>query len=93
METYVEAYTDQKIMTAEVLLELTQSLKGQQVKRAFNDDIGLHSALMVTQEEIENMGEALKMIVFVVTPSVMREAMYLAQKRGVLILTRHWATK
>lgn len=78
------------VLTAEILLELTQSLKYQQVKRAFNEDIGLSSKLVVSQEEIEDMAEALKFTVFYVTPACMREAMYLADRRGVLRMERDW---
>ncbi len=86
----VEAYRNVREMTGEVLLELTQSLKHQQVKRTFPQDIGLHSKLLVTQEEIEDMGETLKMVVFFVSPAIMREAIELAKEKGVLRLEANW---
>jgi|SRR5579863_2777741 len=87
----VEAFRNVREMTGEVLLELTQSLKYQQAKRSFPKDIGLHSRLMVTQEDIEDMGESLKMIVFFVSPAIMREAIELAREKGVLRIESTWA--
>lgn len=86
----VEAYSNVREMTGEVLLDLTQSLKYQQVKRAFPEDISTHGRLLVTQEEIENMGETLKMIVFFVSPAIMREAIELARDKGVLRFESNW---
>lgn len=86
----VESYRNVREMTGEVLLELAQSLKYQQVKCTFPDDIGLHSQLRVTQEEIENAGEALKGLVFFVSPAIIREAIELAKERGVLRLESNW---
>jgi len=86
----VDAYRNVREMTGEVLLDLTQSLKYQQVKRAFPEDIGLHSRLIVTQEDIENMGEALKGLVFFVSPAIMREAIELAKEKGVLRFESNW---
>ena len=77
-------------MTPEMLLELTQSHKLQTMKATFKHDIGLSSALRVTEQEIEVMGETLKAIVFFVSPAIMRSAMELARVRGVLLQTTGW---
>lgn len=73
-----------------MLLELTQSHKLQTMKATFKHDIGLSSALRVTEQEIEVMGETLKAIVFFVSPAIMRSAMELARVRGVLLQTTGW---
>ena len=86
----VEPFSNVREMTPEVLLELTQSHKGQTMKAAFRYDIGLHRDLLVTEEEIEAMGETLKMIVFFVSPAIMRSAMELARDKGVLIKSPRW---
>jgi hypothetical protein len=86
----VEAYSNVREMTPEVLLELTQSHKYQEVKRSFQQDIGLHSKLVVTQEDIENMGETLKMIVFFVSPAIIRGAVELAKEKSVLGVNSNW---
>jgi hypothetical protein len=86
----VEPYTDVREMTPEVLLELAQSHKYQEVKRSFPQDIGLHSRLVVTQEDIENMGETLKMIVFFVSPAIIRGAIELAKEKSVLGVNPNW---
>jgi hypothetical protein len=86
----VEAYRDVKEMTPEVLLQLTQSHKLQTMKVAFKNDIGLSSDIRVTEEEIEVMGETLKMTVFFVSPAIMRSAMELARDKGVLIKSPRW---
>jgi len=86
----VEPYTDVREMTPEVLLELTQSHKYQQVKRSFPQDIGLHSRLVISQEDIENMGETLKMIVFFVSPAIIRGAVELAKEKSVLGVNSNW---
>jgi hypothetical protein len=77
-------------MTPEVLLELTQSHKYQEVKRTFPQDIGLHSRLVISQEDIENMGETLKMIVFFVSPAIIRGAIELAKEKSVLGVESNW---
>jgi len=86
----VEAFRNVREMTGEVLLELTQSHKYQQIKGSFQKDIGLHSRLLVTCGDIENMGETLKMIVFFVSPAIMREAIELAREKGVLRIENTW---
>jgi hypothetical protein len=86
----VEAYRNQREMTPEVLLHLTQSHKYQEVKRLFPQDIGLHSRLVITQEDIENMGETLKMIVFFVSPAIIRGAIELAKEKSVLGVESNW---
>jgi hypothetical protein len=86
----VQPFHDVREMTPEVLLELTQSHKLETFKRSFNHDIGLSSALLVTEQEIEAMGETLKMIVFFVSPAIMRSAMELARSRGVLLQPSGW---
>jgi hypothetical protein len=86
----VQPFHDIREMTPEVLLELTQSHKLETLKRSFNHDIGLSSALLVTEQEIEAMGETLKMIVFFVSPAIMRSAMELARVRGVLLQPSGW---
>jgi len=86
----VEAYRNQREMTPEVLLHLTQSHKYQEVKRNFPQDIGLHSRLVITQEDIENMGETLKMIVFFVSPAIIRGAIELAKEKSVLGVESNW---
>jgi hypothetical protein len=85
----VEAYRDIREMTPEVLLELTQSHKLQTMKPAFKD-IGFHKDIYVTEGEIEAMGETLKMIVFFVSPHIMRTAMELARSKNVLIDAPRW---
>lgn len=77
-------------MTPEVLLELTQSHKLQTLKATFKHDIGLSSALIVTEDDIAAMGETLKAIVFFVSPAIMRSAMELAHVRGVLLKPSGW---
>jgi hypothetical protein len=86
----VEAFSNVREMTPEVLLELAQSHKYQEVKRSFPQDIGLHSRLVVTQEDIENMGETLKMIVFFVSPAIIRGAIELAKEKSVLGVESNW---
>jgi len=86
----VEAYSNVREMTPEVLLELTQSHKYQEVKRSFPQDIGLHSRLVISQEDIENMGETLKMIVFFVSPAIIRGAVELAKEKSVLGVNSNW---
>lgn len=86
----VQAYRDIREMTPEVLLELTQAHKLQTMKPAFKNDIGTAPAILVTVEEIEAMGETLKMIVFFVSPHIMRTAMELARDKGVLIQPPKW---
>lgn len=87
----VEAYRNAREMTPEVLLQLTQSYKYRRTKHAFLNGINvIHNDMMVTQEEIEDMGETLKMIVFFVSPAIMRSAVYLAKERSRLILDRGW---
>jgi hypothetical protein len=86
----VEPYTDIREMTPEMLLELTQSHKLQVTKQTFKHDIGLSSALLVSEQEIEAMGETLKAIVFFVSPAIMRSAMELARLRGVLLQPSGW---
>ena len=86
----VEAYRNTREMTPEVLLELTQSYKLQAMKNAFKKDIGCHYDIRVTQEEIETMGETLKMVVFFVSPAILRATMELAQEKGVLIEPARW---
>ena len=89
----VKAYQDTREMTPEVLLELTQSHKLQTMKLALKGDglyNCLHDDVLVTQEEVEAMGETLKMIVFFVSPAIMRSAMELAYKKGVLIKSSRW---
>ena len=78
------------MMTPEVLLELTQSHKLNTLKATFNYDLGLARELRVTEEEIEAMGETLKMIVFFVSPAIMRDAMELAHQKGVLLKPSGW---
>ena len=85
----VQPYQDIREMTPEVLLELTQSHKLQTMKPAFRD-IGFHKDIYVTEGEIEAMGETLKMIVFFVSPHIMRSAMELARSKGVLVQTTPW---
>jgi hypothetical protein len=85
----VQPYQDIKEMTPEVLLELTQSHKLQTMKPAFKA-IGFHKDIYVTEGEIEAMGETLKMIVFFVSPHIMRTTMELARSQGVLIETPRW---
>ena len=86
----VEPYQNIREMTPEMLLELTQSYKLQTLKAAFKHDIGLSSALRVTEEEIEAMGETLKAIVFFVSPAILRATMELAHVRGVLLKPSGW---
>jgi hypothetical protein len=86
----VEAFSNVREMTPEVLLELTQSHKYQEVKRTFPQDIGLHSRLVISQEDIENMGETLKMIVFFVSPAIIRGAIELAKEKSVLGVESNW---
>jgi len=86
----VEAFSNIQEMTPEVLLHLTQSHKYQEVKRNFPQDIGLHSRLVITQEDIENMGETLKMIVFFVSPAIIRGAIELAKEKSVLGVESNW---
>lgn len=86
----VEAYSNVREMTPEVLLHLTQSHKYQEVKRTFPQDIGLHSRLVISQEDIENMGETLKMIVFFVSPAIIRGAIELAKEKSVLGVNSNW---
>jgi hypothetical protein len=86
----VEAYRGIREMTPEVLLELTQSHKLQAVKKAFKKDVGLASDLLVTEEEIEAMGETLKMVVFYVSPAILRSTMELAYNKGVLAKSTRW---
>jgi hypothetical protein len=81
----VEAYRDIREMTPEVLLELTQSHKLHTMKKTFKNDIGLATDLLVTEEEIEIMGETLKMVVFFVSPAIMQSTIWLAHDKGVLI--------
>lgn len=89
MET-VKPYQDIREMTPEVLLQLTQGHKFQTLKSGFKNDIGLSDYLLVTEAEIEAMGETLKMIVFYVSPHIMRSAMELAREKGVLIASPRW---
>jgi len=86
----VDPYRNVREMTPEVLLELTQSHKFQEVKRSFPQDIGLHSRLIVTQEDIENMGETLMMIVFFVSPAIIRATIELAKEKNVLGVSADW---
>lgn len=86
----VEACRNIREMSPEVLLDLTQSLKYQQIKRVFKQDIGSSNRLVVTQQDIEEMAEALKGIVFFITPSVIRGAMLLAQENSVLAVNSSW---
>jgi hypothetical protein len=86
----VEAFSNVREMTPEVLLELTQSHKYQEVKRTFPQDIGLHSRLVISQQDIENMGETLKMIVFFVSPAIIRGAIELAKEKSVLGVESNW---
>ncbi len=86
----VDPYRNVREMTPEVLLELTQSLKHQQTKRTFSQDVGLHSHLLITQEDIEDMAETLKMIVFFISPAIIRETIELARDNGVLRDNSNW---
>jgi len=86
----VKPYENLREMTPEVLLQLTQSHKYQEVKRSFPQDIGLSSRLVITQEDIENMGETLKMLVFFVSPAIIREAVLLAKEKSVLGVESDW---
>lgn len=86
----VQPYQDIKEMTPDVLLDLTQSHKLHSMKRAFKQDIGSHNHILVTEGDIEIMGETLKMIVFYVSPHIMRCTMELAQSKGVLIKSARW---
>lgn len=86
----VEAYRNVREMTPEVLLRLTQSHKYYCIKGAFDHDIGTSDRLLVTEQEIEAMGETLKMIVFFVSPAIMRAAMELARDKGVLKPATRW---
>jgi hypothetical protein len=84
-----EAYSDIREMTPSLLLELTQCYKFEQIKRTFATPI-LHVELLVTQEDIENMGETLKMIVFFVSPAIIRGAIDLAKVKNVLRIESNW---
>jgi hypothetical protein len=86
----IEAYRNIREMTPEVLLELTQSHKLQTIKTAFKNDIGLARDLLVTGEEIEAMGETLKMVIFFVSPAIVRSAIELARDKGVLAKSSGW---
>jgi hypothetical protein len=86
----VEAYRNQREMTPEVLPHLTQSHKYQEVKRLFPQDIGLHSRLVITQGDIENMGEAVKGLIFFVSPAIIRGAIELAKEKSVLGVESNW---
>jgi|HubBroStandDraft_1064217.scaffolds.fasta_scaffold80799_5 hypothetical protein len=86
----VEAFSNVREMTPEVLLELTQSHKYQEIKRTFSQDIGPHNRLVVSQQDIENMGETLKMIVFFVSPAIIRGAVELAKEKSVLGVNPNW---
>lgn len=88
MET-VKPYEDIREMTPEVLLELTQSHKLQTMKPAFKN-IGFAGDIYVSETEIAAMGETLKMVVFFVSPHIMRTAMELAREKGVLIASPRW---
>jgi hypothetical protein len=68
-----------------VLLGLAQSHKLYTMKSAFKHDIGSHNSVLVTAEEIEIMGETLKMVVFFVSPFIMQSTVELARSKGVLI--------
>jgi hypothetical protein len=68
-------------MTPELLLELAQKYKFEQIRRKRKNAVGVNK---VTRDDIENMGETLKMIVFFVSPAIIREAIDLAEVRGVL---------
>jgi hypothetical protein len=81
----VKPYDNIREMTPEVLLDLTQSHKFQTLKTAFKHDIGCHDRIRVTEEEIVIMGEALKMVVFFVSPAILHSTMVLARDRDVLI--------
>lgn len=76
-----EAYSDIREMTPELLLELAQKYKFEQIRRKRKNAVGVNK---VTRDDIENMGETLKMIVFFVSPAIIREAIDLAEVRGVL---------
>lgn len=85
-ERYVEKYgPDQAIMTGAVLLELAQSHKLYSMKRHFSYDIGTHDKIKVSREDIENMADTLKFIVFYVPCVAYREAEEIARARGVFI--------
>jgi len=86
----VKPYDNIREMTPEVLLELAQSHKLYTMKASFKHDIGSSSAILVTEEEIQAMGETLKMIVFFVSPHIMRSAMELARDEGVLVNPPRW---
>lgn len=91
---YVTRYApDQPVMTGDVLLELAQSHKLATLKRSFKYDIGLHDAIKVSQEDIENMGDTLKSILFYIPTNAYREAIELADERGVLIPNPGWLEK
>jgi predicted metalloprotease len=91
--TKIERYNTNLEMTPDALLDITQSLKFQQIKRNFDYDIGLHDKIQVTQAEIEDVGEALKMAYFFVSPAIIREAVWLAQERKVLQRTPDWLVR
>jgi len=91
----VEAYKDIREMTPEVLLQLTQSHKLYSRMNTFTKEVGLnmkvtHSDVLVTEEEIQTMGDTLKMIVFFVSPHIMRSTMELALRKGVLLQPSRW---
>jgi hypothetical protein len=87
----VEPYRDVREMTPEVLLDLTQSHKFQTLKGSLKDGSNrTHDDILVTEQEIENMGETLKMVVFFVSPAIMRSAMELARDKGVLLQSPRW---
>lgn len=89
----IEAYRDIKEMTPEVLLELTQSHKFQSMRNAFKYNVSRNLDFldfMVTEGEIEAMGETLKMVVFFVSPAIMRSTIELARDKGVLAIPSKW---
>jgi hypothetical protein len=91
MSRNVDRYSPENpVMTGETLLDLAQGHKLAELKRSFGHDIGTHDKIKVTEEDIENMGDALKSIVFYIPVNAYREAMLLARERGVLTATSQW---
>lgn len=83
-------------LTATVLLEYTRALKYQQVIRSLKrtpTSANLTRAdVLVTQTEIEIMGDTLKGEFFYVPTHVYREAVALAQDKGFLAEESSWLT-